>query len=275
MYIVFDIGATHMRFASSDDLLQFDKPVIVDTPQKFDEAMDKIYDIVAELAEHTEIVGIAGGVAGVLDSKKTTLNRAPNIPDWEGKPLRSRLMDATGVIPHIYNDADMAGLGEAAYGAGKGRSIIMYITVSTGLGGGLIVDKQIAPHHIGFEPGFQIIDHETKETLHDFIAGHDLEAAHGKPAKDINDPKVWECIFDKLTIGLHNSIIHWSPEIVVIGGSMIHRFKIEDVSKRVNELMTIFTEVPEFALAELGDHNGLYGALAHLQSAVQSYPQNS
>ncbi|MFT5180082.1 MAG: glucokinase [Candidatus Paceibacteria bacterium] len=270
MYILFDIGATNMRFAGTEDdsFESFCTPLILDTPKDFKIAMEDIRDVIEKIADGDEIDGVVGGIAGVLSSEKDMLDRSPNLPDWEGKPLKESLMDITGCNPVIFNDADLSGLGEAVFGSGADADIVMYVTSSTGYGGGLIVDKEIARHHIGFEPGFQIIDHENYTTLHEFIAGSELRESHGKPAKEIEDPDVWKCVLDKMTIGINNSIVHWSPDKVVLGGSVMQRFSIEDIEKRVGELMKIFPTIPKFERAMLGDVNGIYGALAYLKKKL-------
>ena len=269
MYILFDIGATNMRFARSDDLTQFDSPVIVPTPVDFNEAMSVARGLIEELSEDEDIEGIAGGIAGVLDSHKSKLLRSPNLTSWEGKPLKESLMDMTGTEPRICNDADMGGLGEAVYGAGKGSKICAYMTVSTGIGGSLIIDGEVMKTHLGSEPGFQIIDYKNNTTLHEIISGRSIEERLGKKAKDIDDPQLWDDVEPVLAVGIHNTIIHWSPDTFVLGGSIMKDLDIPDIENALKRRMTIFPELPRFVRAELGSKNGLYGAMAHLKRSLE------
>lgn len=256
-----------MRFATvtDGDFKHYNSLKIVPTPQSYSEAMDLVSRVINDISEGDIIDGIVGGVPGVLDKNNRMLLKAPNLLNWEGMPLRESLIDITCVEPVLFNDADLSALGEATFGAGKGFSIVMYITASTGLGGGIVIDKEIVKHHFGFEPGFQIIDDDEFTTLHEYIAGSALKLSHHKDAKDIEDEFVWKCVFDKLTIGINNSIVHWSPDVVVLGGSIMERFDIEEIAQAVKSRLTIFPNAPEFKRAELKDVNGLYGGIAYLK----------
>ena len=121
----------------------------------------------------------------------------------------------------IENDASMAGVGEAQFGAGRGFEIVAYITVSTGVGGAKIVNGKIDEHAVGFEPGKQIMDVNSGKTLEDMISGKALQEKFGKHPKEIKDQGVWDNHAWLLAIGLNNIIMEWSPNCVVLGGSMI------------------------------------------------------
>ena len=90
-----------------------------------------------------KILGIGVGCPGAVNSKKGTLPRSPNLPGWAGVPLRRFLQTATGLPVFLANDANAAALGEQQFGLGKGCENLIYMTVSTGVGGGLIVKGQL------------------------------------------------------------------------------------------------------------------------------------
>jgi glucokinase len=90
-----------------------------------------------------EILGIGVGCPGAINSSKSTLPRSPNLPGWAGLPLKAILAKATGLPVHIANDANAAALGENLFGAGKNEADLIYITVSTGVGGGIIINGQL------------------------------------------------------------------------------------------------------------------------------------
>lgn len=264
MYILFDIGATNMRFARSDDLVSFKNPIIKPNPKKYLDAMVTIKEVINELAGKEEIKAICGGIAGVFDEEKGILLFSPNMTDWVNKPLAKDIFRITGVNPKIFNDAQLSGLGESVFGAGHGKSIVAYITASTGIGGSLTINGKIQNHKYSFEPGHQIIDYKEGTTLHDLAAGRLLEETYGKRPEDL--PKsVWEKVAKILAIGLHNSIIHWSPEIVVVGGSLMHKISTEDLRSYLKKSLTMYPEIPEIVCSKLGDLNGLFGAMAFLK----------
>ena len=83
------------------------------------------------------------GFGGPVDDATRTVIKSHQIAGWDGFPLADWVSDLVGVPAVLGNDADVAGLAEALFGAGKGLSPIFYITVGTGVGGGLIVDGEI------------------------------------------------------------------------------------------------------------------------------------
>ena len=92
-----------------------------------------------------QIVGAGIGFGGPVDSASQVVIRSHQIEGWEEFPLAAWVADMLHIPTRMGNDADVSGLAEALYGAGKGISPIFYITIGSGIGGGLIVDQQIYP----------------------------------------------------------------------------------------------------------------------------------
>ena len=277
MYILFDIGGTKMRLARSKDKESFDEPVIVETPRSYEEGIALFTKTAEELAAGEKIEGISGGIAGPFSQRKSSLVGSPNLKDWIDKPLRRNLETAfqTASI-FIENDSALVGLGEATAGAGKGYSVVAYITVSTGVGGVRVIDGVIDEKSIGFEPGHQIID--VGQTLcpecdgiylGNLISGKSLEKRYGKKPYEIEDNELWEKTLPRwLAYGLQNTIVHWSPDALVLGGSMIigdPAISVEATEKYLEDVLKIFPELPTIKKAELKDIGGLYGALEYLR----------
>lgn len=264
MILLFDIGGTKSRFAISHDGTSFDEPLIIDTPQHYSEGILAFNDSVKKVTRGKKIDKAVGGFPGTVIEGKVF--RSPNLPDYEGKLLGYELERIFGVKPILENDADLATLGEAIYGAGKEYSIVAYITVSTGIGGGLVIDGKIQKKKYGFEPGHQIINYKTREVLHDLISGTALSKKYNKPAKEIKEPEVYEWISEILGIALTNTILHWSPDVLVMGGSITKDIDIVEVEEQIEKNLHIFPEIPKIKRAELGAYNGIWGALARAQS---------
>src|SRR2546427_7347942 len=101
----------------------------------------------AEIDRHRgreKVRSITIAAPGPIDVKRGVLVNPPNLP-WQNVPLAAMLGRATGAKVQLANDADMAGLGEVHHGAGRGTRNMVYITWSTGVGGGLIIDRQLHP----------------------------------------------------------------------------------------------------------------------------------
>jgi len=90
-----------------------------------------------------QIEGIGMGVAGPLNSRTGVVFASPNLPGWSNVPLRSMLEEYYGLPIFIENDANVAALGEYLFGAGYGCKDIVYLTVSTGIGGGVITNGKL------------------------------------------------------------------------------------------------------------------------------------
>ena len=93
--------------------------------------------------ERSALRGVGIGFGGPVDDATRTVIKSHQIAGWDDFPLADWISELVGVPAVLGNDADVAGLAEALFGAGKGLSPIFYITVGTGIGGGLIIDGEI------------------------------------------------------------------------------------------------------------------------------------
>lgn len=267
MKIVFDIGATKIRFASVIDQ-KIDKSIVLENPGNYSEALNLIKAEFSKFVGDQKVTDAVIGIAGVVDQKNGILVKSPNLPDWNKKSIRDDFLAILGVEAIVANDADLAGLGEAVYGAGKNFDIVAYLTVSTGIGGTLITNKKINKSAFGFEPGFQIIDYKSGKTFHEIASGKALEEQFGMKPRDMRDPKFWKEFNDWLSYALYNLIIFWSPECIVLGGGQMRDVSIDQINSKLRETMTIFESLPQIKESGLGDENGLYGAIALLENRL-------
>lgn len=270
MYIVADIGGSKMRVAASDDLTELSQSVVTDTPQHYEDGLAQLVDTVHRLAKGQSLDGVAIGIAGALSRGKGVLESAQHLRGWEGKAFSSDVSRAVSSVCYLENDTALVGLGEAVFGAGKGASIMMYVTVSTGVNGVRIVEGKIGRSAQGFEIGGQYLDTSGALTLEELVSGTAIHKRFGKNPKELGkDAPVWEELAGILAVGVHNSILHWSPERVVLGGSMFNEIgiSVERVDFHVRQMMKKFRSVPDIVHSELGDLGGLHGGLARLRQA--------
>lgn len=281
-YILFDIGGTKTRVSLSQDLETFCEPLKYDTPtDDFAEGIAKLKEAVAGLCGDGEVAAVAGGIRGVLDHDRTMVMNDPGhkIVGWEKQPLVEELSAAFNAPAYIENDTAIVGLGEAHYGAGKGSEIMAYHTVSTGVGGVRIMHGSVDETTVGFEVGHQILDvdrsvlgEKVVNTLENIVSGGALEERLGKKAYEIpQEDKIWDELAFYLSRGLRNTSVYWSPDTIVLGGSMIvgdPRILLEDIKKHTKESLGDFFPCPKLVDAELGDFGGLYGAMALLKQRL-------
>ncbi|OGZ20204.1 MAG: hypothetical protein A2494_03000 [Candidatus Lloydbacteria bacterium RIFOXYC12_FULL_46_25] len=282
MYILFDIGGTNMRVALSRDGETFEEPKIIPTPKDFDQGVAAIKKITEEVSQGATIIAAGGGIAGTLSKDRSIFLNGPHLQGWNNKPIKSALSEVLGVPVFVENDTAIVGLGEAVTGAGKGHNIVVYMTVSTGVGGVRIVNERIDVSALGFEPGHQIIDaggalHDSSVAgrgidLEGYISGTAVTERYGKKPYEITDEKFWDEMARLLAYGLNNTIVHWSPDIVVIGGSMMKKIgiPIDRVRAHLKGILHIYPELPLIEHSSLEDIGGLYGALHFIKQNLKS-----
>lgn len=279
MYIAFDIGGTKTRIAASRDAKEIlGEPKKIDTPKRFEDAIDVFEDVIRELVGDEKIEAMGGGIGEPLSKDKTMVlwSNKENLHNWVKKPLTTALAERMKTKVFLENDTAIVGLGEAHSGAGMGYNIVAYITVSTGVGGARIENGKIDARVYGFEPGHQMIDIDNtlcKEcdsgTLEDLVSGKATAKRFGKEPYEVSDPYLWE---EELPLwlahGLRNTILHWSPHVLVLGGSMIvgdPAISVEATELKLRELLKVFPEPPVVKMAEHGSFGGIYGGLAYIR----------
>jgi len=278
-YIVFDIGGTNTRVGISRDGEKLDQYEKFKTPEDPRQGVAHVQQVARALCGGKTPRRAAGGIAGTFDHDRNTLLRSPHLPGWANTPIKKMLSDALGVPVSLENDSAMVALGEALCGAGKGHDIVAYITVSTGVGGARITNGVIDRSVLGFEPGHQIIDADGNlcpdcakpGDLENYISGTAIESRFGKHPKDITDQQIWDQLADWLAYGLLNTAAHWSPDVIVLGGSMIvgsPAIPIERTEKKLREVMKNFPSVPKIQKAQLNDIGGLLGSIEYLRKSV-------
>jgi glucokinase len=154
-----DLGGTNMRVAAvADDGTMLDRDH-EPTPHDAD-TIDPFLELVERLREHHQVTHAVVAVPGRVDHVSGELLHAPNLPPkWFTQINRTTLEAALGVRVTLANDADVAAVGEAYFGAGRGHDDVLYVTVSTGVGAGLVTNGRVLlPRRSGGEVGHTVID---------------------------------------------------------------------------------------------------------------------
>ncbi len=278
MYILFDIGGTNTRVALTEDLATIIDVKKFKTPTTFNEGVRLITEAAKALLDGKKVIALAGGMRGTLDGEKTMLvhDAGGDLAKWEEAPLGEKLGKAFKAPVYLENDAAIAGMGEATYGAGEGSEIVVYLTVSTGVGGAKIENGKIDSYRYGFEPGHQVLDvdktilgEDEEPTLENLVSGSALTRRMGvKPYNIPQEDQIWKQLAEYLADGLRNTILYWSPDVIVLGGSMIlgdPKIRIDDIRVAAADILGDVMPLPDIVTADLGDEAGLYGAMALLK----------
>ena len=267
MYIGIDIGGTHIRVATGSGGKIKEK---VDFPtREFQASIQEIKEAVERLSKEQRITRAGIGIPGPLDTRKLQTINPPNLVGWDNIEIGDIFTKLLKFPVLVANDASAAALGEATYGAGKGKNPVLYYTVSTGVGTGLIVNGKIFHGIINPEAGHQIIDkggprHKGAPAgdLESLSSGSAIKRLYGETPTEAEGEPEWMEAIEWLAIGLTNSILHFSPEIVVIGGGMTkhkHAF-FSPLNKAIKKSLKEVPAVPVVP-SGLGQDSGIIGAL--------------
>lgn len=278
MFAVFDIGGTKTRVGVSTDLTTVDSVEKFDTSFRYREGMERILRTIETLAPKG-VTAIAGCIRGPLNHERTGIVSEIKLTDWVGRTILGDIAAHFSVPVFLENDSALAGLGEATRGAGKGYPIVAYHTVSTGVGGARYIHGVLDMVSIGFEPGHQILDIDRTvlgkpitPTLENLVSGTALEKRRGvKPYEIDQSDHVWDELAEYLAAGLKNTIVYWSPSIIVLGGSMIvgdPRIPLASIKTATERVLEGLLPCPPIVDAALKDDAGLHGALTLLANKL-------
>ncbi len=140
-----DVGGTQIRVAIFNE--DSPKPIFEKKIKTQGDNQTPVERLIALLKEmwptDGEISSIAIAAPGYLEPEQGIVVTAPNIPGWKNLPLAQILRDEFHVPVYLGNDANLAAMGEWKFGAGKGYKDVLFITISTGIGGGIIMDNHL------------------------------------------------------------------------------------------------------------------------------------
>ena len=278
-----DLGGTQVRVALARSDVKLVESVktktsLLKTPQ------DMVDWAAGEIDRHRgreKVRSITIAAPGPIDLKRGVLVNPPNLP-WQNVPLVAMMSRATGAKVQLANDADMAGLGEYHHGAGRGTRNMVYITWSTGVGGGLIIDGKLhrGAHGTAGEIGHMIIDPNgpldscgQRGCLEAFIGGKNIARETGQPAAELfaaaaRGDHGARAVVDRAArymgialISLTNAL---DPEMFVIGGGISRSWSLIQPEMLATLRSSPFIKParrPSVRRARLGDRAGQVGAV--------------
>lgn len=268
MFILFDVGGTRMRVAPAIDGQTFGEPLVVATPQDFEEGFERLSSAIRTVSRSGPIEYIIGGLPGTLASNKGELMIAPNLPHWAHGSIRERLQEEFNAPVLLENDSALVALGEALYGAGKGYNIVGYLTFSTGVGGARVTGGTIDQSAHSFEPGKILIDsHGAFRTLEDGTSGSGFISQYGLDPKEVSGIEPWLEAARLAARGVHTAIMFWSPDVMILGGPMIvgsPSIPFDEIEKEARFLLKERESHLILRKATLDAFGGLWGSIALL-----------
>ncbi|NIN70289.1 MAG: ROK family protein [Anaerolineae bacterium] len=266
LYLGIDLGGTKIITAIVDG-----RGRIVARDYRETEAQDGPTAVLGQMTEAASSViaesgvnsaGITGvGIAapGPIDAHSGVVTAPPNLPGWKDVPLKQLIKDRLGLPTALENDANAAALAEHRFGAGRGTKHMIYVTASTGIGGGFILDGRLYAGatgsaaeigHMTILPNGpfcgcgnrgclealasgRAIAGEARELVHGGARTRIADLAHGDPDRisaklvaqaaaegDAEAGRILDQAMSYLGIGMANLVNLFNPELLVIGGGL-------------------------------------------------------
>ena len=294
-YLGIEIGGSKLQLVLGDEKAQILERFrfVVDRTG----GAEKIRQHIAETLHHLKpekLSAIGVGFGGPIDRITGKVLVSYQIEGWSGFPLKDWLGDLSGVSVVVDNDANVAALGETLHGAGKGYGNVLYITLGSGVGSGIVLHKEI--YHGAF-PGEAEMGHirldKTGRTIESSCSGWAVdkkirEAVGGYPegplaklikggkgaeakslaeAIRLNDPqaiKILNETCDDLAFGISHAVHLLHPETIILGGGL--SFLGESLRKLAAQkltqyLMDVFQPGPLIQVSSLKEDAVPVGAL--------------
>jgi glucokinase len=258
MYLGIDIGGTKTLVASLTNEGEIRESLKFPTPKNYIEFLKEIATVVANMSTK-EFVAVGVAAPGRIDREHGIAEDFGNLP-WHDVPLRKDIHKIANAPVALDNDANLAGLSEAMLLRKYKR--VLYVTISTGIGTGVITDGEIDPAFADSEGGRIMLEHKGRLKMwEDFASGRAIVKRFGKRASDINDKATWKIISKDISVGLFDLITFAQPDIVVLGGSVSTYFdKFEEYLRQdLIRFETPLSPIPPIVKAQRPEQAVVYG----------------
>jgi glucokinase len=292
-----DIGGTKIAVGMVDDtgrvLSKLESPT--DAQRGYSRGLERMIGMLQETARvaGVEISGIGIGSTGLVYPISGAFGDVDFLPGWQWNNPVEDLARAFNVSVALENDADASALGEASWGVGKGKSRLVYVTVGTGIGGGIILDRQLyrgadmahpeIGHHV-LDPSGPLCSCGFRGCWESLASGPALAAwfnsnapAQQQYPEDLAARQICQLAQqgDELArraiareayylgLGLANLINLFVPDVIVLGGSVMKSAALflDGIRKVVSQgCRFVPFEKTELAVASLGEDSNLIGA---------------
>lgn len=277
VYVALDLGGTKLLAAAVDaerNVLARDRAA---TPRNLQEGLDTIARMVRAVAGEAKIRAIGVSAGGPLEHDTGVLSSL-HFPEWRGVPFKAIMEEQFHCPLSVDVDTNAAVLAEYHFGGHK-VDRLLYVTLSTGVGGGFMVDGELYRGVNGSHPevGHQAIPHRFgsircacggSDCMEAIISGTAVKQLYGKAAEALA-PEEWDEVAKYLGQGLRNLSAIYAPELIVLGGGMAlggGQRLLEVATSVVRDNLKIVPQ-PRIEFSRLGYDTALWGGFALALSA--------
>lgn len=219
MILCVDIGATKTLLAAFTESGKLEKDFKFPTPKNYRAFLKDINRAYKSQFVDYKFRIAACAAPALLDREAGVAREFGNLA-WRNVPIKADLKELLKLPVLIENDTKLAALSEAKLVLDKYKQVL-YLTVSTGISDGLVVNGKLDPALADSEAGQMIVLHDDKlQRWEDFASGRALVKKYGRRASEIDEPSIWKEFSDGLAQGLGQLIAVIQPEVVIIGGGV-------------------------------------------------------
>lgn len=267
MNIGVDIGGSKILVATGDNKGAITRRAKVITPVTAETGLLAIATLIDEVCGDAKPTAIAVVAPGPLDITHGLMLPSPNL-QWGEVAICQQLQKRYDCPVTLENDANAAALAEATLGAAQKQPVALYVTLSTGIGTGLVINGKIYHGAHDIEGGHMIIptiDADASHHRSEFeqaSSGPATIRRFGKPGYEITDKTVWDIYSRDLSVGLFNLMTIISPSVVVLGGGLsVHYPKFHDQLLQHLKELPEYYPLPPIVQAKLVEEAPITGAL--------------
>jgi fructokinase len=251
-----------------------------------DETIRRVIDFFKRQTHPLKAIGIA--TFGPVDLRRDSptygfITHTPK-PHWTQTNLRGPIAEALGIPAAFDTDVNAAALGEATFGASRGVGSSIYITIGTGIGGGILINGELVHGLIHPEVGHMLLPHNHEQDpfpggcpfhqdcFEGLASGPALKKRWGAPAETLPvEHPAWDLEANYIAKALASLICCYSPERIILGGGVMEqahlfpliRTKVPKVLNGYIPAPQILTGIDTYIVApQLGKHAGVKGAIA-------------
>ena len=275
-----EAGGTKMVCAIGNEMGEIFEQVSIptETPEI---TMPKLIDYFRE--KNVEALGVACFGPVELDRESPDYGHITTTPKlaWRGYDIVGALQNALGCPVGFDTDVNGSVLGEVTFGQAKGKKCVIYLTIGTGVGGGIYIDGKLLHGMLHPETGHVLIRKREDDTyegtcpyhktcLEGLAAGPAIEARWGQKAVELKDrAEVWDLEADYIAQALVGYILTLSPEMIILGGGVMHQEQLFPlIREKVMQMLGGYIQTEELAdmehyivPASLHDDQGIMGCL--------------
>ncbi len=269
MYLSIDIGGTKTLIGRFTKDGQLQESLKFPTPKDYAEFSKELANNIARITTKPWKMACVAA-PGLINQEKGIVEAFGNL-DWTNIPLVQTVKAITNTEVLIENDSKLAGLSEARL-IKPAPHKVLYITISTGIGGAVVVDGQLDKTTSDSEMGFMMHERAGKMVpWQSFASGRAIVKRFGKQASDINDQHIWKLISHDIANGLIDLEAVIQPDVIIIGGgvgSNFAKFK-HPLNDELKKYASPMVKVPKVIGAKNPEQAVIYGCYQMMKDEMK------